>query len=126
MKKIILGLTILVFAGAHVQIASAGDREWATAGKILTGVAAASIIAHAIDYRPAYYSTPYYAPPPPVYYTPPPVVYAPAPREVFCQLPVYFRPAPVISFNFGIGGYYPHHHYYGGHYGWQSHHRVCR
>jgi len=52
MKKIILGLTILAFAGTQIQTASAGDREWATAGKILTGVAAASIIAHAIDYRP--------------------------------------------------------------------------
>jgi hypothetical protein len=126
MKKIILGLTILVFAGARVQTAAAGDRKWATAGKILTGVAAAAIITHAIDYRPAYYSTPYYAPPPTVYYAPPPVVYASAPRAVFCPPPVCSCPAPVVSFSFGTEGYYPHHHYNGGHYCWQLHHRVCR
>ena len=126
MKKIILGLTIPVFSGAHVQTASAGAREWATAGKILTGVVAASIIAHASDERPAYYSTPYYAPPAVFYYDPPPVVCAPPPRTVFCPPPVYFRPAPVVSFSFGIGGYYPQHHYNGGHYGWQLHHRIFR
>lgn len=146
MKKIILGLTMLAFVGAHVQTASAGDREWATAGKILTGVAAASIIAHAVDYQPGYYSSGYYAPAPPVYYAPPQVVYAPPPlapwskrsvktvrydfystgRVVFCPPRVYVPAAPVFSFSFGGGAYYPRHSYYGGYNGCRPHYRVCR
>ncbi|MBI3850615.1 MAG: hypothetical protein HY298_10150 [Verrucomicrobia bacterium] len=125
MKKIILAVTLLAFAGTNIQTASAGDREWATAGKVLTGIAAASIIANAIDYRPGYYAPTYYPPAPPVYYAPPPVVYAsPAPVVVYPP-PVYVRPAPVVSFSFGFGGCYPR-HYYGGYHGGRPHYRVCR
>ena len=39
MKKMLLtGTMILALAGAGLQSARAGDREWATAGRVLTGV----------------------------------------------------------------------------------------
>jgi hypothetical protein len=50
--KIITATTLGLLAAAGVQNTLAGDREWATAGKVLTGVAAASIISHALAPRP--------------------------------------------------------------------------
>src|SRR5438132_6640885 len=64
--KIITATTLALLAAANVQSAMAGDREWATAGKVLTGIAAASIITRALEPRPA-------------------VVYAPAPQTVIYQ-----------------------------------------
>ncbi len=32
-----IAATVLAIAGANLQTAKAGDKEWATAGKILTG-----------------------------------------------------------------------------------------
>jgi len=113
MKKMILALTILAFTSAHVQKASAGDREWATAGKILTGVAAAAILTRVFDSEPVYYSAPcqpptYYAAPA---YCPPPVVYVQPVPVVVYRPPVYVRPAPVVSFQFGFRGHgHSHHH----------------
>ncbi|MFO1487326.1 MAG: hypothetical protein U1F65_02500 [Verrucomicrobiota bacterium] len=112
MKKIILGITILAVAAAGVQTAKAGDREWAVAGKVLTGLVIASAINHAIADDHCH-STVYYQAPAPVVYCPPPprVVYAPAycppaPRIVYapayCPPPVVYRapacyePAPVV------------------------------
>ena len=54
MKKIILAVAILAVVAAGAQTARAGDREWAVAGKVLTGVAAASVISHALAPRLAY------------------------------------------------------------------------
>ena len=45
MKKLMLATLALALAGMNVQTAKAGDCEWATVGKVLTGVAAAVVIA---------------------------------------------------------------------------------
>lgn len=103
-KTIITATAIIALAAASLQSARAGDREWATAGKVLTGVMAATVLAHAVAAPPSYATTytyysvptpppcaPAYCPPPappcaPVYCPPPapPCVYypAPAPRVV--------------------------------------------
>jgi len=118
MKKMILTAVALTLVGAGIQNARAGDREWALAGKVLTGVFAASVITHAVvQPRPVYYSAPaysygyapaptvVYAPPPPVYFAPPPVVVyrAPVYAAPVCA-PVYVAPAPVVGFRFSVGG----------------------
>jgi hypothetical protein len=64
--KIITATALTLLAAANVQNTMAGDREWATAGKVLTGIAAASVISHALAPRPT-------------------VVYAPAPQTVVYQ-----------------------------------------
>ena len=119
MKKLILGMTILAVAAAGLQTARAGDREWAVAGKIMTGLVVASAINHAIAdsrYAPVYYPAPEpcrsysysysYCPPPRVVYAPP-VCYTPAPVVVY-RPPVYCAPAPVVVFRGGYGGEYRH------------------
>src|SRR5438270_13684038 len=69
--KIITATTLALLAAANVQSTFAGDREWATAGKVLTGIAAASIITRALEPRPT-------------------VVYASAPPTVVYQtVPTY-------------------------------------
>jgi len=116
MKKLILAATILAIAGMNLQTANAGEREWATVGKVLTGVVAVNILANALDVHPRYattytYSEPAYCPPQTVVYAPAPrVVYAPPPRMVYYQprpvvyrAPVYYAPRVVYS-----------HGYYGG------------
>jgi hypothetical protein len=132
MKKFIAVLTLMAVTALGVQTASAGDREWATAGKVLTGLVAAQVVARAFEPAPVY-APAYYAPPPPVYVQPAPtVVYRQAacqPQVVYPQ-PVYFQPAPVyvqpapvfvpaprlcfappiLSFNFGFGHGYRSHH----------------
>ena len=109
MKKAILTMTVFAVAAAGIQTAKAGDREWAVAGKVLTGLVAASVITHVVQAQPAcatvYYSEPaprvIYAPP--VYYAQAPVVVYRAP--VYCApAPVCYAPAPVVSFRFGYGG----------------------
>lgn len=101
---ILAGLTTLALAAAPAR---AGDREWATAGKILTGVALVNLFAgntapayqssHTVEYRTTY------CPPPEVveyrttYYPPPPVVVYPSHgvrvyRETYCPPPVYVAP----------------------------------
>ena len=121
MKKLILGMTILAVAAAGLQTARAGDREWAVAGKILTGLAVASAINHAIAVESRCAQVYYPAPEPCQSYSygysycsPPRVVYAPAPvvvyrPPVYCApAPVYYAPAPVVSFRGGYGGEYRH------------------
>ena len=65
-------MTVVGLAAASVPASQAGDREWATAGKILTGVAVGSVLTRA-------------------FCEPQPVVYAPPPTTV-----VYAQPAPVV------------------------------
>ena len=108
MKKMMLIAAVVALAGTQIQTARAGNREWGTAGRVLTGVAAGVVIASAVDAR-ANYSAGYYgynrsgcsenyrynycpppAPvvsycPPPVVCYRPPVVYAP---RAYCALPV--------------------------------------
>ena len=122
MKKMILGMTVLAIAAAGMQTAKAGDREWAVAGKVLTGLVVASAINHTIaDER---CSTVYYSAPAPVSYSynysycrpAPRIVYqqpvycAPAPVVVY-RAPVYYAPAPVVSFRYGYGGERRHSHH---------------
>jgi len=126
MKKIILAITLLTFAGSQVQTAKAGG--WGIAAGVLGGVAAGTIIGESIAH-PYYAPNYYYAAPPPTYYyppqtyqaAPPPVayqpappytVYQPAPAVVYAQ-PVYVRPVPVVTFGFGFGPrYYGGYHHY--------------
>ena len=104
MKKLILAATILAMVGMHLQTAKAGEQQWSTVGKVLTGVAAASFIVSALDCQTAHcsvsytYSTPACAPRP-VVYAPRPVVVAPAPVVVY-RAPVYvpaYRPVVVAK-----------------------------
>jgi hypothetical protein len=105
MKKMILtGTMILALAGASLQSARAGDREWATVGKVLTGVAVVGLVAAAVNGHAqgsvSYsYGAPAYCPPPAppcnysYYPAPPPVVYYPPPFVVY-RAPVMVYPAP--------------------------------
>lgn len=124
MKQTILALTALAVVTATGPRANAGDHEWAVAGKVLTGVMAASVISHALApapvhaYPPGYCAQPayVYAPAPVVVYAPPPrpVYYAPAPVYVMPPPPVVVyrppcvAPAPVVGFHLSFGG--GHHH----------------
>ena len=83
-------LAALALTGASVQTASARDREWATAGKVLTGVIAGSILLRAFEPPPVYT-----VPATPVYVTPPPVAVQPAPVVVY-QQPIVYQQAPVV------------------------------
>ncbi|TAL06071.1 MAG: hypothetical protein EPO07_02475 [Verrucomicrobia bacterium] len=117
MKKLILAAMIVALSVAGLQTAKAGDREWAVVGKVLTGVAAAAVVANAIDARADYsvsygYSAPAYCAPRTT------VVYAPAPvtRVVYVQSPVvvyrapaYCAPRAYVSVGYG----YRHGHHYG-------------
>lgn len=114
MKKLIVAVSVLALAGTSVQTARAGDREWATVGKILTGVAVGAVVASALDATPVHASVSYtyvapapcpppavvYCPPPP----PPPVVYCPPPRRVIVYEPVCAPPPLVVVKS-------PHHHH---------------
>ncbi|MBK7998013.1 MAG: hypothetical protein IPK15_04590 [Verrucomicrobia bacterium] len=122
MKNSIAILSLSALAAASIPNASAGDREWATVGKILTGVAAVHAISHAVHPAPVYVSAPPQvvyvpAPPPVVVAHPAPVYYAhPAPVVVYpppvcVPAPVYYPPR--FSVNIGFG----HHH---------KHRRHCR
>lgn len=122
MKKMILAATILAMTGASLQTAKAGDQEWATVGKILTGVVAGAVIATALDCPPVHasvtytYGAPAYCPPPPraVAYVPapvvcpPPVVYAPAPPPVIVYRASVCAPRPVVIAKHGHHGGHRH------------------
>ena len=100
MKKTLAVLTVLGLTAAGGLRVQAGDREWATAGKILTGVIAGAALVQVLQ------PTPVYAAPPPVVVVPPPVVMAPAPVicpppvPVVCAPPVIVRPAPVVTVHY--------------------------
>jgi hypothetical protein len=124
MKTTILALTTLALAGAGLQNAAAGDHEWATAGKVLTGVLAGTVLVKALEGNrcppPTCYVAPapvvvqpapvvaapavVVAPPPaPVYYTPAYYV-APAPVVAAAPPTVVYAPRPAIVVNVGFGG----------------------
>ncbi|MBM3837985.1 MAG: hypothetical protein FJ398_08465 [Verrucomicrobia bacterium] len=121
MKTWIATFTSLAVLGMSAPSASAGDKEWATAGKVLTGLVAGAVIAKSFEPVPVYHAPAYYAAP--VVQAPPPVVVQHAPVVVYPQpvyvqprlvyvrpAPVYVAPRPVVSFSFGFG---PHHHHHG-------------
>lgn len=70
MKRWIATAVAAAFLAAAASTpALAGDRGWATAGKILTGILGVTILGNAIaNARP--YPVPVYVPPPPGYYPP--------------------------------------------------------
>ncbi len=123
MKKLTTGLMVLAVAVALTQTARAGDREWATVGKVLAGVVLGAAIVHAVPPQPTYaYTAPpvVYAPAPvPVVYAPRPVIYTPAPifyalpppPIVVCSTPIHGRSAPMVRLQFGNG--HGHHHFRG-------------
>jgi len=70
MKKLIAIAVAAAFLAAMASSpALAGDREWATAGKILTGIIGVTILGNAIANAHTY-PAPVYAPAPRVYYPP--------------------------------------------------------
>lgn len=105
--------TALALAALAVQpVAHAGDREWAVAGKVLTGIAAVGVISRLVEpaptvvYQPApvVYQTVVAPPPPQVTYVPAaPVapaapVYAPAPAPVAPTTAVVYQSAPAVVY----------------------------
>jgi hypothetical protein len=68
-KLIATAVAVAFLTVAGPSPAHAGESEWATAGKILTGVIGVTILGNAIaNSRP--YPVPVYAPPPRAYYPP--------------------------------------------------------
>ena len=134
MKKALITMTTLALLGASTPRASAGNCEWATVGKVLTGVGAGFILAKALEPQPVYVAAPVYATPAPMVVQQPapvvvqtvttvsqpvivqsvPVIYQPAP--VVYAAPVVMRPVyapPVVSVGFSVRGF--HHHGHGRH-----------
>ncbi len=69
MKRLVAITVAAACLAAAPFPALAGDREWATAGKILTGIIGVTILGNAIA-SAHYHPVPVYAPPPRVYYPP--------------------------------------------------------
>jgi hypothetical protein len=120
MKTLIATLTSLAVLGMSPSV-SAGDKEWATAGKVLTGLVAGAVIAKSLEPVAVYHAPVHYAAP--VVQAPPPMVVQPAPVLVYPQpvyvqpsvvyvrpAPVYVAPRPVVSFSFGFGRHHHHRH----------------
>jgi len=105
-NKIALGLAALV-ALTNVKV-SAGDREWATVGKVLTGVVAVQVIDRIVNPP----TQVVYVQPQQVVYTQPvvvqptPVVYVPATPVVYVQP----QPAVVVYGAWGRPVYHHHRH----------------
>jgi hypothetical protein len=107
MKKLIVGTVLAALLAT--QAVKAGDREWATAGKILTGV----VVVHTLDRILSPRTEVVYVQQPapvvvqtvPVAVAPQTVVVAPTPQVVYVQ-PVVYYPAPVVV-RYG----HWHHHY---------------
>jgi hypothetical protein len=106
MKKLI---TITVLSATLASQTFAGDREWATVGKVLTGVVAIEAIGRIVN-----------PPTQVVYVQPQPVVYA-QPVVVHPQPVVYYQPAPVVYYQpqpvvvyggWGRPVYHYHHHHH--------------
>jgi len=113
MKKLI---TIAALSATLTSQTFAGDREWATVGKVLTGVAVIHVIDRIVNPptqvvyvqpQPVVYAQPVVVQPAPVvYYQPAPVVYyQPAPV-------VYVQPAVVVHGSWGRPVYHYHHHHH--------------
>jgi hypothetical protein len=106
MKKLI---TIAALGATLTTQTFAGDREWATVGKVLTGVAVIHVIDRIVN-----------PPTQVVYVQPQPVVYA-QPVVVHPQPVVYYQPAPVVYVHpqpavvvyggWGRPVYHYHHHH---------------
>lgn len=103
MKKLI---TIAALSATLASQTFAGDREWATVGKVLTGVA----VIHVIDRIVNPPTQVVYVHPQPVVYAQP-VVVQPAPVVYYQPAPVvYVQPAVVVHGSWGRPVYHYHHH----------------
>lgn len=93
-------LALCMALGAVAPRTLAGDREWAVAGKVLTGIAAATVVSRLLDPAPCVGTTAVVYQQPPVYVVnppPAPVVVAPAP--VAPPAPVaYAVPPPTVVY----------------------------
>jgi hypothetical protein len=102
MKKLILTASVLALMATSARNAQAGDCQWATVGKVFTGVAAGVALANALDCNThtsvmVGYRAPVICPPPAkVVLAPAPFVYAP---RVVYTTPVYVGPAPVLVYS---------------------------
>jgi hypothetical protein len=107
MKKLI---TIAALGATLTTQTFAGDREWATVGKVLTGVA----VIHVIDRIVNPPTQVVYVQPQPVVYAQP-VVVQPVPVVYYQPAPVvYVQPQPVVVLHGGWGRpvhHYHHHHH---------------
>jgi hypothetical protein len=107
MKKLI---TIAALGATLTTQTFAGDREWATVGKVLTGVA----VIHVIDRIVNPPTQVVYVQPQPVVYAQP-VVVQPAPVVYYQPAPVvYVQPQPVVVVHGAWGRpvhHYHHHHH---------------
>jgi hypothetical protein len=130
MKKVVTVLAVCGLLVAGTQQSHAGDREWAVAGKVLTGVIAGAVIAKSFEPAPVVYhqaptvvyqSAPVIVQQPQVVYAQPQVIYtqpvvyqsAPvivqsAPVVVYRPAPVYYSPAPVVTQHYSFG-HHPRH-----------------
>ena len=107
-------ITIAALSATLVSQTFAGDREWATVGKVLTGVAVIHVIDRIVNPptqvvyvqpQPVVYAQPV------VYVQPQPVVYVQP--VVYAQPVVYVQPQPVVVVYGGWGRpvhHYHHHH----------------
>jgi len=107
MKKLI---TIAALGATLTSQTFAGDREWATVGKVLTGVAAIQVIDRVLNPPPQVV----YVHPQPVVYSQPvvvhpqPVVYV-QPQPVVYVQPSYYCPPPAIVYYHGYHHRHVHH-----------------
>lgn len=104
MKKLI---TIAALGATLTSQTFAGDREWATVGKVLTGVAAIHVIDRVLNPP----TQVVYVQPQPVVYAQPVVVQPQSvvyvqPQQVVYVQPSYYCPPPAIVYYHG----YHHHH----------------
>ena len=118
MKKLI---TIAVLSATLTSQTFAGDREWATVGKVLTGVAVIHVIDRIVNPptqvvyvqpQPVVYAQPVvYVQPQPVVYVQP-VVVQPQPVVYYQPAPVvYVQPAVVVHGSWGRPVHHYHHHH---------------
>jgi hypothetical protein len=110
-------ITIAALSATLASQTFAGDREWATVGKVLTGVAVIHVIDRIVNPptqvvyiqpQPVVYAQPV------VYVQPQPVVYAQPVVYVQPQPVVYVQPQPVVVVYGGWGRpvhHYHHHHH---------------
>jgi hypothetical protein len=109
--KVVSGGLVLGLIAASVPQAQAGDKEWAVAGKVLTGIAAASVIHNALTPKVqttyVYHTQPVVVQQTPVVVQQTPVVVQQTqpcvqPAPVVVQQPVYYQvvqPAPVVVYH---------------------------
>ena len=98
MRKIVFALALLGLAGSPARTACGGAREPAAAGDVLTGIAAAAFVTHAVAPQPVGCSSPAPGLPPVAYFEMSPLAgdcqSAPV---VVCQQRVCVQPVPALG-----------------------------